>query len=88
MHWFDVDDRRAVDGFDGADPQSVLADLTHSNWMEAQRIWPVRRSRRKDARRPTARVRARMNLQHIALGLVQPSHNDNVIACREAVDGL
>jgi len=34
-HWFDVDDGRAIDDFDGADAQPVLGDLPHGDGMKA-----------------------------------------------------
>ena len=49
MHWFDVDDWRSVDGFDGADSQAVLLDLANGDAMKAERIWAVGRSCRKYA---------------------------------------
>lgn len=53
---FDVDDRCSVDGFDRADPQAVLGDLADGDWVKAQRIWPVGRSRRKNAGKRTLPV--------------------------------
>jgi hypothetical protein len=47
-HGFDVNDRRAVNDFDRADPQPVLGDSPDGDAMKAQRIWSVRRTRRKD----------------------------------------
>jgi hypothetical protein len=87
-NWLDVNNGRAVDGFDGADAQPILDDLAHGNAMEAQRIWPVGRSRRKYARKRKAPIRARMNLEHVAPGAVQPSHNDDVAADQESIKPL
>jgi hypothetical protein len=36
---------RAINGFDGADPQPILDDPAHDHAMKAQRIRPVGRSR-------------------------------------------
>lgn len=44
MDWFDVDDRRSVNGFDGTDSQAVLLDLANGDGMKAKRIWAVGRS--------------------------------------------
>ena len=57
-HWFDINDRCSVNGFDGADLQPVLADVSHGDPMKAQWIWPVRRSRREDAGKRVALVPA------------------------------
>jgi hypothetical protein len=34
-HWFDVDDGRAIDDFDGADAEPVLGELPHGDVMKA-----------------------------------------------------
>ena len=49
-HRLDVDDRRAVDGFNWSDAQAVPIDRAHGNGMETQRVRSVRRSRYKHTR--------------------------------------
>jgi hypothetical protein len=34
-HWFDVDDGRAIDDFNGADAEPVLGELPHGDVMKA-----------------------------------------------------
>ena len=87
-HGFDVNDWRAVDGFDWTDSQTVLGDPAHSDAMKADRIWPVRRSGRKDAGKWAAWVRAWMNLQNVAARQVQPRHDNDVVADRKPVEAL
>jgi hypothetical protein len=74
-HGLDVDDGRAVDGFDGADAQAIFDNLAHGDRMKAYRIWAVGRARREYASKLTARVRAWMNLQDVAAGVMKPSEN-------------
>ena len=38
-HRSDVNDRRAVDGFNGANPQPVIHNLASGDAMKPQRIW-------------------------------------------------
>ncbi len=85
-HRFDVDDRRAIDRFDGADPKAVAGDPPNSDPVKAQWIWPVGRTRRKHAGQRIALVRARVDLQHVAPRPVQPRHDDDLVAGREAVE--
>ena len=56
QHWLDVDDRRAVDGFQGTDAQTVLAYFAHRDLMKADRIGPVGRSGREHSSKPPLRV--------------------------------
>jgi hypothetical protein len=44
QHWLDVDDRRAIDCFDGDDSKTVLAYFAHRDFMKADRIGPVGRA--------------------------------------------
>src|SRR5262245_12610075 len=53
--------------------------------MEPQRVWSVRRSRREDAGKRVAFVSARVNLQSVTLSLVQPGHDDDVLAGHDSV---
>jgi len=46
----DVDDGGSVDDFDGTDSQAVLVNLAYGEGMKTERIWPVRRALRKNAR--------------------------------------
>src|SRR6266542_2058975 len=83
-HRFDVDDRSTVEGFDGADTKALSGDLPHSDPMQAQRVRPVRRSGRKDAGERKAPVRARVNLEDIAPGSIEPRDDDDFIAGRDS----
>jgi len=87
-HRFDVKHRRAVNDFNGADPQPIPDDLADSDAMKAKGIWPVRRSRCKYSGKWTAPVRARMDLEHFPPGPVQPRYNDDVVARPKSVKSL
>ena len=54
----DVDDGRAVDGFDRADAQAILDDLADGDAMKADGIWTVGRARGEYAGERTARDRS------------------------------
>src|SRR5919202_1588264 len=41
-HRFDIDDRRAINRFHGADFQAVAVDFQHGHAMEANWIWSIR----------------------------------------------
>ena len=87
-HRLDVDDRRAVHGFDGADAKPVPDDPPHGDSMKAQRIRPIWRARREDTRQRAAPIRARINLQHVPPRPVEPGHNDDVGAGDESVESV
>src|SRR5262249_39612049 len=86
-HWFYIDNRGSVDGFDRTDQQPVLADLSHSHAMEAHRVRPVGRSRCEDTRKRIALVPPRVNLEYVASGLMQPRQQDDVITFGEPIKG-
>jgi|HubBroStandDraft_2_1064218.scaffolds.fasta_scaffold22249_6 hypothetical protein len=56
QHRLDVDDRRAVDGFQGTDPQTVLGDPANRDSMKADRIRAIGRAGRKHSSKPSLRV--------------------------------
>ena len=56
QHRLDVDDRRAIDRFDGTDSETVLGDLANRDLMKADRIGPVRRAGRKHSCEAPTRV--------------------------------
>jgi hypothetical protein len=87
QHRLDIDDRCAVDGFDGSYPKTQSRDLVNRHAMEAQRVRSVWRSRREDAGQP-ARAIARIHFQHITRALMQPSDDDDLIAACEAVERI
>jgi hypothetical protein len=87
-HRLDVDHRRAVDGFHLADSQALLADFAHGGLMKADRIGPIRGSRRKYTGQSPARVRARMHLQNLTLSLMQPGQDHDLVAYCKPVQGL
>lgn len=87
-HRLDVDDRRAVDSLDRADQQPVLSHFAHRNLMKANWVRPVGRACCKDTSQSSEWIRTGMNLQHIAMGLVQPSQNDELVSGLESVKAL
>ena len=86
QHWLDVHDGRAVDGFDRTDAQPVSVDLAYDDRMKAQRVRPVGRSRRKDAREWIARVGPWVHLKDVATRAMKPRDDDHVVANGEAVE--
>src|SRR5580704_16069576 len=54
--------------------------------MKPKRIGPVRRPRREDAGERAFWIAARVHLQHIAIPLVEPSDNQNLIADFHAME--
>src|SRR5690242_668791 len=80
QHWLDIDNRRAVDGFDRPNQQPVSIDLSHAYTMQADGIRPIGRARCKDARQRILLVSAGMHLQHLAPRLVKPCEHDDLIA--------
>src|SRR6266403_5476902 len=48
--------------------------------MKAQRIWPVRGSRREYSCQFSLRVRPRMDFQNVTPPLVQPAHNEKFVS--------
>src|SRR5215468_1220237 len=56
--------------------------------MKTYWIGPVRGSRCKHSCKPAVSVRPRMNLQYIAMGLVQVRNNDDVVARLKTVKSL
>jgi hypothetical protein len=56
QHWFDVDDRSAIDRFDGTDSETVLDDPANRDLMKADRIGPVGRACRKHSSKVSIRV--------------------------------
>jgi len=84
----EVHHRSTVNHFHGADPQAMCGDLAHRHSMQANRVRPVRRSRRKHTRQRTARVRTRMNLQYVAFGLMQPGQDNQLVANPNPVKAL
>jgi len=83
-----IDNRSSIDYFDWTDQEPILSDSPYSHAMKAQRVRPVRGSRREDTSKWTASVRARVNLQYVPPGLVQPGHNNDVITNLEPVEAL
>ena len=69
-HGFDVNHRRAVDGFDWTDPQAVLGNLAYSDLMKSDWIRSIRGSGGKHTCKPSTGVRAWMNLENISVRLV------------------
>src|SRR5690348_1091311 len=87
-HRLDVDDGRAVNGFDGANAEAISGDLADYDAMQAERVGTVRGARGKDAMESVPGIRARINLEHVAAGAVQPGDNDDLVAGTEAVEGV
>ena len=56
QHWLDVDDWRAIDGFDGTDSQTLLAYFAHGDLMKADWIGSIRGSGREHSREWPTRV--------------------------------
>jgi hypothetical protein len=56
QHWLDVNDRSAIDRFDGTDSQTLLAYFAHRDWMNADRIGPIGRACRKHSGEAATRV--------------------------------
>jgi len=85
-HRLDVDHGGAIDGLDRSDAQPVPDDPSDDDGMKAQRVRPVGRSRCEDPRERIAPVRARVDLEHIAPGAVQPRDDDDLVAGCEALE--
>src|SRR5690242_8191248 len=66
----------------------MVCDLAHSDRVQAERIGPIGRARRKDPSEPTVWVRARMNFQDVAPGFVQPGHNDEFVPSGHTIKSL
>ena len=66
----------------------TLVVNAHGGLMKADRIGPIRRSRRKDTGQSPIRVRAWMYLQNLTVSTVQPSENDDLVAHCEPLQGL
>ena len=85
-HRLDVDEGCAVDGFEGADLHPVARPLDYAHAVQADRIGPIRGSRREHATDRECRVAPGMQLQHIAPRLVKPSEDDDLLPNRDPID--
>src|SRR5262249_40952312 len=83
-NWLDVDDRGAVDRFDGPDAKPSAVDLAHDDRMKPERVRPIRGSRREDACERIARIGSWMDLHHVAPRAVKPGDHDDLVASGEA----
>ena len=81
----DVDDGRAVDRLQRSHLELEPVDPADRDAMEPERVRPIGRPRREHARQRSARVVARVDLQDVSLRLVQPGHDDQLVAHADAV---
>jgi len=79
-HRLDVDDRRAVDGLDGAYAQACSLNFAHGDAVETKWVGAVRRAGSKHASQPPLRIGARMDLQYVSASLVQPGDHQDVVS--------
>ena|ERR1051326_5823978 len=84
----DVDDGRAVDGFNWADEHTVLDDFTYSHAVKADGIRTVGRAGGKYAVKALAGVGAGMNLQRFPSRLVQPGEDDDLVSGAKTMEAL
>ena len=82
----DVDDRRAVDGFDGPNPQAGSDHAPDGDRMQANRIRPIRRACREHACERAPLVVPRVNPEHVTPGLVQPRDDDEPVTCGDSLE--
>src|SRR6266508_626712 len=84
----DVDDRRAVDGFNWSDAQAVPVDPAHGDGMETQRVRPVRRSRGKHTGERIPFVGSWVDSKDVATGPVKPRDHDDLVANGKALESF
>jgi hypothetical protein len=88
QHGLDVDNRRAVDGLDRSDAQPGSVDRAYDDGMKAQRVGPVRRSRREDSGQRIPQFAPWVDLQDIAARPMEPRDHDDFVADNKAAQCL
>jgi len=86
--WFDINDRRSVDGLDGTDSQTILDDLPHGDLMKPNGIGPVWGARCEHPGKSSFRIRPRVNLENITIRSVKPSQDDDLVTRRQTIQSL
>src|SRR5215211_1069531 len=84
----DVDYRCAVDRLQRPDLQLSGRDLESGDAVQAQRVRPVGRPCREDPGERPARVGSRVHPQHVALRLVKPRDDEELVAYLDPFEGL
>src|SRR5260370_11254051 len=85
----DIKYRRPVKRLKRVDSQPAPAlNLFDDQPMETDRIWAVRRTRRKDSSQRAARFSSRSHLQEIAPALIEPSKNQDLILCCQPIKSI
>src|SRR6185503_19947144 len=79
-HRLHVHHRRPVDRLDGPDPEPRAHDAAHGHGVEADRVRPVGRARGEHAVEPVPGIVARVDVEHVALPLVEPGDDDQLVA--------
>lgn len=75
---FDVDDRRAVDGFERPYSDAALGiDLEHGYSVQADGVGPVRGAGGEDSCQRVGRIIAWIGHQDVAVGTVEPCEDDD-----------
>ena len=82
----DVDDRRAVDGLDGPNPQAGSDHAPDGDRMQANWIRPIRRACREHACERAPLVVPRVNPEHVTPGVVQPRDDDEPVTCGDSLE--
>jgi hypothetical protein len=80
QHGLDVDDRRAIDGFNRSNSQPVSRKLLHSYRVETQRVRSILGSGCEDAGERKPPVVPRVHVEHITTGFVKPRDDNDLVA--------
>src|SRR5688572_16742227 len=83
---FDVDNGRSIDRFEAADVEAVPVNVEDPYPMQANRIRTARCPGTEDTSFRPAQVSTGMHPQDAAVGLVQPSQQDDLVASSNAVE--
>src|SRR5215472_17647165 len=85
----DVDDRGSVDGLEGVDLEPVLVVYAQEPCaVEADGVGAVGGAGGEDSGERVAGVGAGVDLEGVAVGLVEPGEDPDLVAGAEAFDGL
>ena len=86
QHWLNVDHGSTVDGFNGADSKASPSDSANDDRVKAEGIWAIGRSGGEYPGDRTAGIGTGMNFQYLAIRLMQPGDDDDLVTWVEAME--
>src|SRR5215475_9569497 len=78
--------RGAINCFNRADSQSISYDSADRHWVKPKRVWTIGGTRCKNSCQWTIWIRARMDLQYLAIRLMQPGYHDDLVTSVKAIE--